>query len=84
MDGVLNELFEGLLTEFNALIELADKLDHFYPLSIEEQIERCSLEHQSKSSYITTLLNNLDKTAKQLFNKYVVVYELCYELFTTC
>jgi hypothetical protein len=82
---LLNDLFEGLANEFNNLLEQADKMDHFYLLSILADVEGFTERYKTSSAFVMFLLDSLDKSIKRLFTKFIVImmhhYYCCCNFF---
>jgi hypothetical protein len=54
------------------LVETADKLAHFYPLTILVEMEKYSTKYETASPFVIEVLNKSEMKIKQLFNKFIV------------
>eukprot|EP01118_Nematostelium_gracile_P015985 TRINITY_DN6526_c0_g1_i1.p1 TRINITY_DN6526_c0_g1~~TRINITY_DN6526_c0_g1_i1.p1 ORF type:complete len:680 (-),score=167.29 TRINITY_DN6526_c0_g1_i1:3-2042(-) len=71
MAQLLNELFDGFVAEITEILEQADKMDHFYLLSILGDLETFQQQYKTKSPFGTFVLSSMDKVIKKLFNKFI-------------
>jgi len=70
----MDELFEGMIPELKELVEWADKMDHFYPLTMLVDTDQYSAAHEEGDEYCAFLirvLNELQGVIKVLFNKFI-------------
>lgn len=70
---ILESLFEGTSNECLDIIETADKLGHFYTLSILVYICQYTAKYESQCPFLVQLLNNQERRAIMLFNKFIVI-----------
>jgi hypothetical protein len=79
LSSILESLFDGTSNECLDIIESADKLGHFYTLTILVYVCQYTAKYETQCPYLVQVLNTLERRAIVLFNKFIVseVYKLC-------
>ncbi len=69
---MLTELFEGLADDLVELVDIADKLGHFFPVMMLVEMERYTTKYETSGPYVIQVLTKSEMKIKHLFNKFIV------------